>query len=167
MHTVFVEAQSKQLCMEFPQRSFLYFVQEVHAWAALPAHKSLVRYYTSWQEADPGGNGDHIFIQLERCGATLTDIGRLARKERSAASQDSMSDKPQDGRSYQGQDDNSSQRQDPMLCEATLITVLGCVRPSMLVFWPWLGKESCVPYAWHVWAVLALYVPNVLITVIT
>lgn len=85
--------------------------QEVHAWSALPVHKSLVRYYGAWQEADQAG-GNHVFIQLERCGANLADIGRAARGENA----------DEDG-------NGASQPVD----ESTLITLLSCMAEALAV----------------------------------
>lgn len=85
------------------------WIQEIQAWAALPLNKSLVRYYGAWFETDAISNSEHAYIQLERCGPNLADMGRLARGESIANSQHS---------------NTTSDRTDPMLKEAILVNVL-------------------------------------------
>jgi hypothetical protein len=41
--------------------------QEIHAWARLGSHPNVVRYYSSWFEHG-SHDGEHAFIQLEKCG---------------------------------------------------------------------------------------------------
>jgi hypothetical protein len=45
--------------------------QEVHAWAAVRPHPSIVRYYTSWLEAADAAGGEYGYIALERCDVSL------------------------------------------------------------------------------------------------
>lgn len=44
-------------------------VQECHAWAKVRGHPNIVRFYDAWME--PAGDGEHCFIQLEKCGEPI------------------------------------------------------------------------------------------------
>ena len=59
------------------------WVQEVQALAAVPPHPHLVQYYSAWREPGDKG-GEHLYIQLERCDATLADHAGLGGELREA-----------------------------------------------------------------------------------
>ena len=90
--------------------------QEVHAWAVLPSNRSIVRYYGAWTEPTMlahGEAGEHIYLQLERCGSNLLEFGKLARSEALQNSPDSDSSGP-----------GSQEDLQPLLSEVVLLQVL-------------------------------------------
>ncbi len=47
----------------------------MQAWARLPYHPHIVRYYTCWSEA--AARGEHMYLQLEKCGPSLSRHAEL------------------------------------------------------------------------------------------
>jgi wee1-like protein kinase len=50
----------------------VFSMQEVQATAAVQAHGNIMRYYSAW--AEPDIQGDHLYMQLELCGHSLSAV---------------------------------------------------------------------------------------------
>ncbi|KAL4424004.1 hypothetical protein ABPG75_001305 [Micractinium tetrahymenae] len=63
-------------------QAFAQFIQEAQVLAHLPPHPNVVQYFGCWSE--PGGEGEHLYLQLEKCDVNLGIHASLGEQLREA-----------------------------------------------------------------------------------